>query len=92
MSFAQAQTPYCEIWIGEKAAVDLGIERGSGVTLSTDRGETRLIATVTDRMPDGLVAVPTYVPDARGLFAWIPNAVTRWYDVAAERPKVAAEA
>jgi anaerobic selenocysteine-containing dehydrogenase len=92
MSFAQAQKPYCEAWIGEKAAHDLGIEMGASVALSTDRGETRLIATVTDRMPGGLVAVPSYVPDARGLFAWVPNAVTRWYDVTAGRAKVAPEA
>jgi len=41
-------------------------------------------------MPGGLVAVPTYVPDARGLMAWTANPATRWYDVAARGAKVRA--
>jgi anaerobic selenocysteine-containing dehydrogenase len=91
MSFAQSQAPYCEIWLGPAAATELGVEQGSTVSLSTDRGETRIIATVTDRMPDGLVAIPSYVPDARGLMVWTPNAGTRWYDVSASRAKVTPE-
>jgi len=92
MSFAQAQTPYCEIWIGPGTAAELGLEQGESVALSTDRGETRIFATVTDRMPEGLVAIPSYVPDARSLMVWTPNAGTRWYDVSASRAKVAPEA
>ncbi len=91
MSFAQSQTPYCEIWMGPAAAAELGVEQGESVALSTDRGETSIIATVTDRMPDGLIAIPSYVPDARGLMVWTPNARTRWYDVSASRAKVTPE-
>jgi anaerobic selenocysteine-containing dehydrogenase len=92
MSFAQSQAPYCEIWVAPAAAQELGIEQGDSVALATDRGETRIIATVTDRMPAGLVAIPTYVPDARGLMIWTPNAGTRWYDVSASQAKVTPEA
>lgn len=92
MSFAQSISPYCDIWIGEAAAGGLGIEQGATVALATDRGETRIIATVTDRMPGGLVAVPSYVPDARGLLVWTANADTRWFDVSAGHVKVTPEA
>jgi anaerobic selenocysteine-containing dehydrogenase len=91
MSFAQSQTPYCEIWMAPGAAAELDVEQGASVALSTDRGETRIIATVTDRMPTELVAIPSYVPDARGLMVWTPNAGTRWYDVSASGAKVTAE-
>ena len=91
MSFAQSISPYCDIWIGESAADELGIGQGGSVAVATDRGETRMIATVTSRMPGGLVAIPSYVPDARGLLAWTPNAETRWFDVSAERVKVTPE-
>jgi anaerobic selenocysteine-containing dehydrogenase len=83
MAFAQSLKPYCEIWIGEGTASRLGIRAGENATVSTDKGETTIIATVTDRMPDGLIAIPTYVPDARGLMVWTANAATRWFDVAA---------
>jgi len=43
-------------------------------------------------MPEGLVAIPSYVPDARGLMVWSPNAGTRWYDVSASQAKVTPEA
>ena len=92
MSFAQSQTPYCEIWMAPASAREIGVEQGESVALSTDRGETRIIVTVTDRMPDGLVAIPSYVPDARGLMVWTPNAGTRWYDVSASQAKVTPEA
>jgi anaerobic selenocysteine-containing dehydrogenase len=92
MSFAQSQTPYCEIWVAPAVAQELGVEQGESVALSTDRGETRIIVTVTDRMPEGLVAIPSYVPDARGLMVWVPNAGTRWYDVSASQAKVTPEA
>ncbi len=92
MSFAQSISPYCDVWIGEEAAGELGVEQGSTVALSSDRGETRIIATVTSRMPGGLIAIPSYVPDARGLFKWTANAGTRWFDVSAERAKVTPEA
>jgi anaerobic selenocysteine-containing dehydrogenase len=91
MSFAQSQAPYCEIWVAPGAAQELGVEQGDSVALSTDRGETRIIATVTDRMPEGLVAIPSYVPDARSLMVWTPNAGTRWYDVSASQAKVTPE-
>ncbi len=91
MAFPQSVSPYCEIWVGPETAAGLGIDHGTTVALSTDRGETRLIVTVTDRMPGSLVAIPTYVPDARGLMAWTPNAGTRWYDVSADGAKVAPE-
>lgn len=92
MSFAQSQTPYCEIWVAPAKAQELGVEQGESVALSTDRGETRIIVTVTDRMPAELVAIPSYVPDARGLMVWVPNAGTRWYDVTASRAKLTPEA
>jgi anaerobic selenocysteine-containing dehydrogenase len=92
MSFAQSIAPYCDIWIGEAAAGGLGVKHGETVALGTDRGETRIIATVTSRMPGGLVAIPSYVPDARGLLVWTANAATRWFDVAAVRVKVTPEA
>ncbi len=92
MSFPQTISPYAEVWVGEEAAGSLGIEQGASVAVATDRGETRLIVTVTDRMPGGLVAIPTYVPDARGLMVWTPNAGTKWYDVSAKGAKVAPEA
>jgi NADH dehydrogenase/NADH:ubiquinone oxidoreductase subunit G len=92
MSFPQSQAPYCEIWVGPAAAQKLGVEQGDSVALATDRGETRIIATVTDRMPETLVAIPSYVPDARGLMIWTPNAGTRWYDVSASQAKVTPEA
>jgi predicted molibdopterin-dependent oxidoreductase YjgC len=91
MSFPQAQKPYCDVWVSETDAEKLGIEQGSTVALASERGETRIIVTVTDRMPDGVVAVPSYVPDARGLFEWKPNATTRWYDVTAVGAKVGPE-
>jgi len=83
MAFAQALRPYCEIWIGEATAKRFGIKCGENATVATDNGETTIIATVTDRMPEGLVAIPTYVPDARGLMVWTANPATRWFDVAA---------
>jgi len=83
MAFAQSLKPYCEMWIGEGTASRLKIRAGESATVSTDRGETTIIAVVTDRMPEGLVAIPTYVPDARGLMAWTANGATRWFDVAA---------
>ncbi|HYW69033.1 MAG TPA: molybdopterin-dependent oxidoreductase [bacterium] len=83
MSFPKIVSPYCDIWIGEEAAQRLGVEAGSNVALATERGETTIIATVTDRMPGGLVAIPSYVPDVRGLLAWTLNSATKWYDVAA---------
>jgi anaerobic selenocysteine-containing dehydrogenase len=92
MSFPQAMQPYCDIWMGEEVAQSLGIEHGASVALATDRGETRLIVTVTDRMPGKLIAIPSYVPDARGLMVWTPNAGTKWYDVAASGAKVTPEA
>ncbi len=92
MSFPQSMKPYCDIWLGEEAAASLGIEQGATVALATDRGETSLIVTVTDRMPGGLVAIPSYVPDARGLMVWTPNAETKWYDVSAAGAKIAPEA
>jgi len=92
MTFPQRQNPYCELWVGEGTAAALSIESGASVALSTDRGETRIIATVTDRMPAGLVAVPSYVPDARGLMVWTANAGTRWYDVSASGASLKAEA
>jgi predicted molibdopterin-dependent oxidoreductase YjgC len=91
MSFPQSQKPYCEIWVSEPDADRLGIEQGSTVALSSERGETRILVTVTDRMPGGLVAVPSYVPDARGLFEWKPNEKTRWFDVAATGANVGPE-
>ena len=66
----------------------LGVEAGANVALATERGETTIIATVTDRMPGGLVAIPSYVPDVRGLLAWTLNPSTKWYDVAASGAKV----
>jgi len=90
MAFAQALRPYCEIWIGEATAARLGVRPGENATVASDRGEATIIATVTDRMPDGLVAIPTYVADARGLMVWTPNAVTRWFDVAAPGASVRA--
>lgn len=91
MTFPQRQHPYCEIWVGEDAAGEMGLAPGANVTVTSDRGETRIIATITDRMPGGLVAIPTFVPDARGLMTWIPNPATRWYDVAATGVKVTSE-
>lgn len=88
MAFAQSLKPYCEIWIGETTASRLGVRAGENATISSDKGETTIIATVTDRMPDGLVAIPTYVPDARGLMVWTANATTRWFDVAASGASV----
>jgi anaerobic selenocysteine-containing dehydrogenase len=88
MSFPTVISPYCDIWIGEDAAGSLGVKTGSNVALSTERGETTIIATVTDRMPGGLVAIPSYVPDVRGLLAWTLNPATKWYDVAASGAKV----
>lgn len=92
MSFPQTQEPYCEIWIGDSAAGDLGVTHGASVWLATDKGETILSATVTDRMPGGLVAIPSYAPDARCLLTWTPNAKTRWFDVTASGAKVTPEA
>ncbi len=91
MSFPQAQKPYCEVWVSEPDADKLGIEQGSTIALKSERGETRMLVTVTDRMPCGIVAVPSYVPDARGLFEWKPNEKTRWYDVSAVGAKVGPE-
>jgi len=88
MAFAQQQSPYCEVWIGESAAQKLGVGQGDSVTLGTDRGETTIYATVTDRMPGSLVAIPTFVPDARGLLTWTPNQSTRWFDVSSSGAKV----
>jgi anaerobic selenocysteine-containing dehydrogenase len=90
MAFAQSLKPYCEIWIGEGTAARLGVRAGEGATVATDRGETTIVATVTDRMPEGLVAIPSYVPDARSLMVWTPNAATRWFDVAASGASVRA--
>ncbi len=92
MSFAQSISPYCDIWIGEAAAGGRGVGQGASVALATDRGETRIIATVTNRMPDGLVAIPSYVPDVRGLLVWTANAGTWWFDVSAGRVEVTPEA
>jgi anaerobic selenocysteine-containing dehydrogenase len=91
MSFPRIVSPYCEVWIGEEAASSLGVDSGSNVALATDRGETSIIATVTDRMPDGLVAIPSYVPDVRGLMTWKTNAATRWFDVTATGAKLKPE-
>jgi ferredoxin-nitrate reductase len=88
MSFPKIINPYCDVWIGEQAAADLGVEAGAVVALATERGETTIIATVTDRMPGGLVAIPSYVPDVRGLLEWTLNATTKWYDVSAPGAKV----
>ncbi len=88
MSFPKVISPYCDIWIGEEIARTLGVEAGSNVALATERGETTIIATVTDRMPGGLVAIPSYVPDVRGLLAWTLNSSTKWFDVAASGAKV----
>ena len=88
MSFPATISPYCDIWIGEEIAGSLGVEAGSNVALATECGETTIIATVTDRMPGGLVAIPSYVPDVRGLLAWTLNPATKWYDVAASGAKV----
>ncbi len=89
MSFPQTQNPYCEVWLSEEAAGEAGIEQGSTMVISTTRGETRIITTVTDRMPPGLVAIPTYVPDARGLMVWTLNPSTKWFDVTSSDVKVA---
>ncbi len=91
MSFPQSQNPYCELWLSEEAASEAGIEQGSTVAISTGRGETRLITMVTDRMPPGLVAIPSYVPDARGLMAWTLNSGTKWFDVTSSDVKVVSE-
>jgi predicted molibdopterin-dependent oxidoreductase YjgC len=91
MSFPKVVSPYCDVWIGEEAAVSLGVEAGSNVAITTERGETTIIATVTDRMPGGLVAIPSYVPDVRGLLAWTLNSSTKWFDVAASGVKVTPE-
>ncbi len=88
MSFPRVISPYCDIWIGEEIARSLGVEAGSNVALATERGETTIIATVTDRMPGGLVAIPSYAPDVRGLLAWTLNSSTKWFDVAASGVKV----
>jgi anaerobic selenocysteine-containing dehydrogenase len=88
MSFPKIVSPYCELWVGEEAAGNMGVEHGATVALSTDRGETTIIATVTDRMPGGLVAIPSYVPDVRGLWVWTPNAATGWFDVRASGARV----
>lgn len=88
MSFPKIASPYCELWVGEEAADSMGVEPGATVALSTDRGETTIIATVTDRMPGGLVAIPSYVPDVRGLWMWTPNAATGWFDVKASGARV----
>ncbi len=92
MSFTQAQKPYCEIWLGRGAAGSLGVEHGGTVALATDRGETHIIVKVTDQMPDDLVAIPSYVPDARGLMVWSRNADTRWFDVSASGARIVPEA
>ncbi|MFH1501732.1 MAG: molybdopterin-dependent oxidoreductase [Candidatus Eisenbacteria bacterium] len=92
MSFAQSISPYCDVWIGEESAAERGVGQGATVALSTDRGETHIIATVTGRMPNSLVAIPSYVPDARGLLTWTANAGTRWFDVSASTAKVTPEA
>jgi anaerobic selenocysteine-containing dehydrogenase len=88
MSFPRVVHPYCEVWVGEEAAGSLGVGSGQNVALATDRGETTIIATVTDRMPGGLVAVPSYVPDVRGLMTWAANPSTRWFDVRATGAKL----
>jgi len=88
MSFPKIINPYCDVWIGEEAAGSLGVEGGASVALATERGETSIIATVTDRMPGGLVAFPSYVPDVRGLLKWTLNPATKWFDVAASGAKV----
>ena len=91
MSFPAAQSPYCELWIGEETAAANGIEQGASVVVTTERGETQIIATVTDRMPGGVIAVPSYVPDARGLMVWTLNSKTRWFDVTTSGVKVTPE-
>lgn len=91
MSFPKIVSPYCDVWIGEEAAARLGVEAGTSVALASERGETTIAATVTDRMPGGLVAVPSYVPDVRGLLAWKFNPSTKWFDVAASGVKVTPE-
>lgn len=88
MSFPKIVSPYCDVWVGEEAAGSLGVEAGANVALATDRGETTIIATVTDRMPGNLVAIPTYVPDVRGLMIWVPNSATGWFDVRVSGAKV----
>lgn len=88
MSFPRVVHPYCEVWVGEEAAGSLGVDTGQNVALATDRGETTIIATVTDRMPGGLVAIPSYVPDVRGLMTWTANPSTRWFDVRATGAKL----
>jgi len=91
MSFPKAQTPYCELWIGEEPAAASGVEQGASVVVTTERGETQIIATVTDRMPGGVIAVPSYVPDARGLMVWTLNPKTKWFDVTTSGVKVTPE-
>jgi anaerobic selenocysteine-containing dehydrogenase len=91
MSFPRIVNPYCEVWIGEEVADSLGVDSGTNVALATDRGETSIIATVTDRMPGGLVAIPSYVPDVRGLMTWKTNSATQWFDVAAAGAKLTPE-
>ncbi|MCD4690420.1 molybdopterin-dependent oxidoreductase [bacterium] len=91
MSFPQTQDPYCEIWIGEELAAEQGVEQGASVLITTERGETQIIAIVTDRMSGGVVAIPSYVPDARGLMVWTLNPKTRWFDVIASGVKVTSE-
>ncbi len=91
MSFPAAQSPYCELWIGEERAAANGIEQGASVVVTTERGETQIIATVTDRMPGGVIAIPSYVPDARGLMVWTLNPKTKWFDVTTSGVKVTPE-
>jgi len=91
MSFPAAQSPYCELWVGEEPAAANGIEQGASVVVTTERGETQIIATVTDRMPGGVIAVPSYAPDARGLMVWTLNPKTKWFDVTTSGVKVTPE-
>ncbi len=91
MSFPAAQTPYCEVWIGEGPAAEGDIKQGASVVVATERGETQIIATVTDRMPGGVIAIPSYVPDARALMIWTLNPKTKWFDVTTSGVKVTPE-
>ncbi len=70
MSWAREMFPASFIELSTEDAQEIKVKNGDEVLVSSRSGETALTAQVTDRLCKGVVSVPSYSADIRGVFEW----------------------
>jgi predicted molibdopterin-dependent oxidoreductase YjgC len=79
MDWACEMFPSGFVEISQVDAAAAGISDKERVVLSSASAHVELEARLTDRLQQGVVAVPGYDPAARSLFSWRPG-TDGWFD------------